>query len=92
MCTCAELNYLRGNCSDIGSVYCLVGWGVKCTDCSSAEGCPLNGCPGCDTGLSDGGVPVVLELWGMQSTFSLLLLPGPLWPGVVAPDGALSMG
>ena len=36
--------------------------------------------------------PAVLELWGMRSTPSLPLLPGPLWPGVVAPDRALSMG
>ena len=28
----------------------------------------------------------MLELWGMQSTPSLPSLPGPLWPGVVAPD------
>ena len=28
----------------------------------------------------------MLELCGMQSTPSLLLLPSPLWPGVVAPD------
>ena len=28
----------------------------------------------------------MLELWGMRSTPSLPLLPGPLWPGVVAPD------
>ena len=28
----------------------------------------------------------MLELWGMQSAPSLPLLPGPLWPGVVAPD------
>ena len=28
----------------------------------------------------------MLELWGMQSTPLLLSLPGPLWPGVVAPD------
>ena len=34
----------------------------------------------------------MLELWGMQSTPSLPSLPGPLWPGVVAPDRALSMG
>ena len=27
----------------------------------------------------------MLKLWGMQST-SLPSLPGPLWPGVVAPD------
>ena len=41
---------------------------------------------------SDGEVPAVLELWGMQSTPLLPLLPGPLWPGVVVPDRALSMG
>ena len=34
----------------------------------------------------------MLELWGMQSTPSLPLLPGPLWSGMVAPDRALSMG
>ena len=28
----------------------------------------------------------------MQSTPSLSLLPGPLWPGVVAPDMVLSIG
>ena len=37
-------------------------------------------------------VQVMLGLWGMQSTPSLQLLPGPLWPGMVAPDRALSMG
>ena len=30
--------------------------------------------------------------WGMRSTTSLPLLPGPLLPGVVAPDRSLSMG
>ena len=53
---------------------------------------PPNECPGYDTELSDGEVPAVLELWGMRSTPSLPSLPGPLWPGVVAPDRALSMG
>ena len=28
----------------------------------------------------------------MQSTHSFPSLPGPLWPGVVAPDRVLSMG
>ena len=51
-----------------------------------------NECPGYDTKQSDGEVPVLLELWGMQSTPSLPLLPGPLWPGVVAPNRTLSMG
>ena len=30
----------------------------------------------------------MLELWGMRSTPTL---PGPLWPGVVAPDRVPSM-
>ena len=34
----------------------------------------------------------MLELWGMQITPSMTSLPGPLWPGVVAPDRVLSMG
>ena len=32
------------------------------------------------------------EFWGMQSTPSLLLLPGPLWSGEAASDRVLSMG
>ena len=53
---------------------------------------PLNECPAYDTKQSDGEVPVMLGLWGIRSTPSLPLLLGPLWPGVVAPDRALSMG
>ena len=34
----------------------------------------------------------MLELWGMWSTPSLPSLSGPLWPRVVAPDWAQSMG
>ena len=34
----------------------------------------------------------MMELWGMRSTPLLPPLPGPLWPGVEAPDRALSMG
>ena len=58
---------------------------VEYTDCFSPEG-TLNKCPGYDTKQSDGKVPAMLELWGMQSTPLLPSLPGPLWPGVVAPD------
>ena len=67
---------------------------VEYTDCTSAEGQDPtpNECPGYDTKQSDGEVPAVLELWGMWSTPSLPLLPGPLWSEVVAPDRALSMG
>ena len=67
---------------------------VEYTDCTSAEGVrsPPNECPGYDTKQSDGEVPAVLELWGKRSTPSLPSLPGPLWPGVVASDRALSIG
>ncbi len=51
-----------------------------------------NDCPGYDTKQSDSEVPIMLEPWGMRSTSSLTSLPGPLWPGVVAPDRALCMG
>ena len=34
----------------------------------------------------------LVMLWGTWGTFSLLLLPGPLWPGMVAPDRVLSIG
>ena len=68
---------------------------VEYTDCNSTEGGKpprSNKCSGYDTKQSDGEVPVILELWEMRSTFSLPLLPGQLWPGVVAPDRILSIG
>ena len=49
-------------------------------------------CLAYDTKLSESDVPVMLKLWGMQSTPSLPSLPGPPWLGVVAPDRVLSMG
>ena len=64
---------------------------VEYTDYTSAKGYnPANKCPGYDTKQSDGEVPVMLGLWGMWSTLSLL--PGSLWPGRVAPDKDLSIG
>ena len=48
--------------------------------------------PGYDIKQSDGEASVMLELWGVQSTLSLQLLPGPLWPEVVPLDRVLSMG
>ena len=48
-------------------------------------------CPTYETKLSDGEIPVMLELWGMRSTPLLLSLPGSLWPGVVVPYRTLSM-
>ena len=53
---------------------------------------PHHKCPGYDTKKPDGEASVMLELWGTQNTSSLPLLPGPLWPGVVAPDRVISMG
>ena len=49
-------------------------------------------CPRYDTKQSDGEVPVLIELWGMQCPLSLPSLQGQLWPGVVTSDRVLSMG
>ena len=51
-----------------------------------------NECPDYDPKQSDGKATVILELWGMRSTRLLPSLPGPLYPGVVAPDRVLPMG
>ena len=48
-------------------------------------------CPGYDMKQSDGEALVIMELWEMWSTPSLPLLPGPLWPRLVAPDRVLSI-
>ena len=67
---------------------------VEYNDCTSTEGLDPtpNECPGYDSKQSDEEVPVILGLRGMWSTPSLPWFPGPLWPGMVAPDRALSMG
>ena len=44
-----------------------------------------------DTKQSDVEVLVMLVLWWMQGILSLPLLPGSLWPRLVAPDRVLSM-
>ena len=68
---------------------CPVSWGYRIHRlllCRGVRPTPTpQKCPGYDTKKSD-EVPVILELWGMWCTPSLLSLPGPLWPGVVAPD------
>ena len=66
---------------------CIIHWLQKGKNPS-----PTNKCFEYDIKQSDGEVPVMLELWGMWSTPSLALLPGPLWSGVVAPDRVLSVG
>ena len=58
-------------------------WGVKRR--------PSINCPRYDTKPSDEEV-AVLELWGMWSTCSLLLLSFPLWLDVVIPVRAWSTG
>ena len=51
----------------------------------------MNECPGYDTKLSDGEIPVMLEVWGMWSTPLLPLFLGPLWLRAVSLDRVLSM-
>ena len=70
------------------TVYCPVGWGCRIYWQHLSRGVrpPPQRVSWYDTKQSDGKVPVMLELWGMQSTPLLPSLPGPLWPGVVAPD------
>ena len=87
-----KINYLRE--IQIQYLTLSAGWGCRIHWlhlCRGVKPSP-NKCPGYVTKQSDGEVPVMLEHWGMRSTPSLLLLPGQLWSGVVAPDRALSMG
>ena len=67
---------------------------VGYTDCISEEGLDPSPTTVLDMTLTKPGdeVPVIVELWGMQSTPSLPSLPGPLCFGVVAPNRVLSMG
>ena len=66
---------------------------VEYTDCFSAEELDSsNKFPNYDSKPSDDEVPVMQELWEMQSIPSVPSLPDPLWPGVVAPDRILSLG
>ena len=80
------IEYLSFNPSQIGRD-CKIHWLHLCSEVSP----PLtpNEGPRYDIKASEAST---LEIWGMQSTPSLPLRPGPLWPGVVAPDRVLSMG
>ena len=70
---------------------CPVGWGCRINRLHLCRGVRLpQWVSWYDTKQSDCEVPVMLELWGMWSTHSLLSLPGPLWTWVVAPDKPLS--
>ena len=70
-----------------------VGWGCRIHQqylCRGLKPPCFNKCPGYDTKPSFREAPI-LELWGKKSTPSLPLLPGLLWPRVVAPVRVLSM-
>ena len=72
---------------------CPVGWDCRIHWLHLCRGVrPPNEYPGYDTKQSDREVPVMQGPCGIRSTPSLPLLPGPHWPGVVAPDRALCMG
>ena len=77
----------------ISSFVCPVSWGCRIHRLHHCRGVrpPPNECLRYNTKQSDGEVPVMLELRGMQSTPSLPLLPGPLWSGVIALDWVQSM-
>ena len=63
------------------------------TDYISAEEYDsFNECPHYNTKQSEGEAPVMLKLWGMQSTPSLPSFLGPLWLRVIALYRVLSMG
>ena len=88
---CLELDVIQGRF--LKGINCPVSWDCRTHRMHLCRGIgPPNKCPGYDTKQSDGEIPVMLGLWGMRSTSSLPLLPGPLWPGIVAPDRALYMG
>ena len=89
----AALHPKLGFLNSLRKKLCSVGWGCRIHWLHLCRGVrPPNKCPGYDTKQSDGEVPVMLGPGGIRSTSSLPLLPGLLWPGVVAPDRVLSMG
>ena len=59
-----------------------VGWGCKIHQLNLCRGVrhPPNKCHAYDIKQSDNEAPVMQELWGIQSTLSLPLLPGPFRP------------
>ena len=64
-----------------------VGWGCRIHRLHLCREVRLPQWVSCyDTKQSDGEGLVMLELWGMLSTPSLLSLLGSLWSGVIAPD------
>ena len=73
-------------------IFSPISWDVEDANCNSSEGQdPLTECPGYDTKLSDGEVPV-LKFWGMWNIPLLPLFPGSLWHGMIIPVRVPSMG
>ena len=87
LCSYTKLNYLKENCFDINSVYCPVGWDCRIHWlhlCRGVRHPPMS--------VLDMTVNILMvRIWRIRSTSSLPLLPGLLWPGVVAPDRVLSI-
>ena len=76
------------------SMNCPIGWDCRIHQllfCRGVRPFP-NEWPRYDIKQSGSEAPVMLEFWGIQSTPSLPLLSGPLWPRMIAPDRVLSMG
>ena len=71
---------------------CLVGWDFRIHRLHLCRGVrpPPNEWPEYDTKQSD-RFQWCWGFWGMQSTLLLLLLPGPLWLRMVAPDRVLKL-
>ena len=67
---------------------------TNCISCWGGGGFKIltNECPDYDIKPVNGEAPVMLQLWGMRSSLSLSLLPGPLLLGMLALDRVLSMG
>ena len=88
-----RITFLNNSCYILMKKFALSAAALKYSDGFSEGGLDPspNKCPGYNSKQYDGEVPVMLEIWGIRSTPKLSSLPGPLWPGVEAPDSALSM-
>ena len=73
--------------------FCPVGWGRRINQQLLYRRVrqPTQWVSWYDTKQSDDKVPLLLEIFWMQSTPSLQSLPGPLWPEMVVSDRVLSM-
>ena len=87
-----KIKWMWRHRNDIWVRFGPVGWGYRIHRLLLCKGVRLpQQVSWYDTKNFDGEFPVMLELWIMQSTPSLPLLPVQLWSRVVAPDRVLSM-